>query len=191
MGSHAEETVLLLVEVDPQRVELGSLVLEVGSLAVETSSSRDRTVSHVARVGYTANPMRAFLELLGSQRSIADLEKLAPLLAPGELEALRVEGFLQPTGSDRFDEISVPDVIRTVRALWGAGAGGIRTRSIMTHAPMTLGCLEIDAEPVDLVLVTGDAYSLEAAAKRRERSIVLVPTDHALTTSSSASAGAA
>ena len=125
--------------------------------------------------------MRAFLDLLGSLASIADLEKLAPLLAPGELEALRTEGFLQPTGSDRFDEVSVPDVIRTVRALWGAGAGGIRTRSIMSHAPMTLGCLEIDAEPVDLVLVTGDAYSLEAAAKRRERSIVLVPTDHALT----------
>ena len=125
--------------------------------------------------------MRAFLDLLGSQRSIADIETLAPLLAPGELEALRTEGFLQPTGSDRFDEISVPDVIRTVRALWGAGAGGIRTRSIMSHAPMTLGCLELDAEPVDLVLVTGDSYSLEAAAKRRERSIVLVPTDRALT----------
>jgi hypothetical protein len=125
--------------------------------------------------------MRAFLELLATGRSIADLDQLAPQLAPGELDALRAEGFLQPTGTARFEEVSVPDVIRAVRALWGAGSGGMRTRATMSHAPMHLGWFEIDDEPCELVLVNGDAHSLAAAARRRERALVLVPTDHAIT----------
>ncbi len=125
--------------------------------------------------------MRAFLELLGSGESLADLAKLAPRLAPGELDALRAEGFLQPTGSRGFEEVSLPDVIRALRALWGAGSGGVRTRATMSHAPMHLGWFEIDDEPCALVLVTGDAHSLAAAARGRERAVVLVPTDQAMT----------
>jgi hypothetical protein len=125
--------------------------------------------------------MRAFLELLGNRQSLADLAQLAPKLAHGELEALRAEGFLQPTGSLGFEEVSVPDVIRVLRALWGAGSGGIRTRSTMSHAPMHLGWFEIDDEPCELVLVADDAHPLAAAARRRRRALVLVPTDSAMT----------
>ncbi len=125
--------------------------------------------------------MRAFLELLADRQYLADLEQLAPKLAPGELEALRAEGFLQPTGQRRHEEVSLPDVIRTSRALWAAGSGGVRTRSTMSHAPMHLGWFEIDDEPCELVLVTGDAHSLDAAARRRHRALVLVPTDRAMT----------
>ncbi len=132
-------------------------------------------------VRYTGRSMRAFLELLASDGSVADLDHLAKQLAPGELDALRAEGFLQPTGSARFEEVSVPDVIRALRALWGAGSGGMRTRATISHAPMHLGWLEIDDEPCELVLVNGDAYSLAAAARRRERALVLVPTDRAVT----------
>ncbi len=125
--------------------------------------------------------MRAFLELLAGGGSVADLDHLAKHLAPGELDALRAEGFLQPTGSKRFEEVSVPDVIRALRALWGAGSGGLRTRATMSHAPMLLGWFELDDEPCELVLVVGDAHSLAAAARRRERALVLVPTDGAVT----------
>jgi hypothetical protein len=125
--------------------------------------------------------MRAFLELLGDRQSLAHVEKLAPKLARGELDALRAEGFLQPTGSPGIEEVSLPDVIRAVRAHWGAGSGGARTRSIMSHAPMHLGWFEIDDEPCELVLVADDAHALAAAAGRRERALVLVPTDRAMT----------
>jgi hypothetical protein len=125
--------------------------------------------------------MRAFLELLGGHGHLADLARLAPRLAPGELDALRAEGFLQPTGSRGFEEVSVPDVIRALRALWGAGSGGTATRATMSHAPMHLGWFEMDDEPCELVLVTGDAHSLAAAARRRERAVVLVPTDGSMT----------
>jgi len=125
--------------------------------------------------------MRAFLELLGNREPLADLARLGPKLAPGELDALRAEGFLQPTGSRGIEEVSLPDVIRALRALWGAGSGGVRTRSTMSHAPMHLGWFEIDDEPCELVLVTGDAHSLAAAARRRERALVLVPDDRAMT----------
>jgi hypothetical protein len=125
--------------------------------------------------------MRPFLQLLGDGDSLADLARLGPKLAPGELDALRAEGFLQPIGSRGFEEVSVPDVIRTLRALWGAGSGGVRTRSTMSPAPMHLGWLEIDDEPCELVLVMGDAHSLAAAARRRSRALVLVPTDRAMT----------
>src|SRR5580700_6232516 len=123
-------------------------------------------------VRYTGRSMRAFLELLAGDGSVADLDHLATQLAPGELDALRAEGFLQPTGSKRFEEVSVPDVIRALRALWGAGSGGMRTRATMSHAPMHLGWFEIDDEPCELVLVNGDAHSLAAAARRRERALV-------------------
>jgi len=125
--------------------------------------------------------MRPFLELLGDGDSLADLARIGPRLAPGELDALRAEGFLQPMGSRGFEEVSVPDVIRTLRALWGAGSGGVRTRSTMSPTPMHLGWFEIDDEPCELVLVTGDARSLATAARRRHRALVLVPTDRAVT----------
>ncbi|HEX8793615.1 MAG TPA: hypothetical protein VF765_21880 [Polyangiaceae bacterium] len=125
--------------------------------------------------------MRAFLEMLGSGESLADLEQLAPRLAPGEIHALRAEGFLQPTGTARFEELSIPDVIRTLRALWGAGSGGVRTAAKMSHAPMHLGWFEIDDEPCELVLVADDAHAIAAAARRRERALVLVTTDRAMT----------
>jgi hypothetical protein len=125
--------------------------------------------------------MHAFLELLADRQSLADLAKLAPKLARGELDALRAEGFLQPTGSRGIEEVSLPDVIRALRALWAAGSGGIRTRSAMSHAPMQLGWFEIDDEPCELVLVAGDAHSLAAAARQRGRALVLVPTDRAMT----------
>jgi hypothetical protein len=125
--------------------------------------------------------MRAFLEMLGMGHGLADLADLAPRLAPGELDALHAEGFLQPTGTRGFEEVSVPDVIRALRALWGAGSGGVATRATMSHAPMHLGWFEIDDEPCELVLVTGDAHSLAAAGRRRDRAVVLVPTDRAMT----------
>jgi len=125
--------------------------------------------------------MRAFLEMVGNGESLADLEQLAPKLAPGELDALRAESFLQPTGTARFEELSIPDVKRTLRALWGAGSGGIRTSATMSHAPMHLGWFEIDDEPCELVLVADDAHAIAAAARRRERALVLVPTDRAMT----------
>lgn len=121
--------------------------------------------------------MRAFLELLGDRRSLVEVEKLPP----GELDALRAEGFLQPTGSPGIEEVSLPDVIRNVRAHWGAGSGGVRTRATMSHAPMHLGWFEIDDEPCELVLVADDAHAIAAAARRRERALVLVPTDRAIT----------
>jgi len=124
--------------------------------------------------------MRAFLEMLGNGQSLADLEQLAPRLAPGELDALRAEGFLQPTGTARFEELSIPDVIRAMRALWGAASGGLRTAATMSHAPMPLGWFEIDDEPCELVLVADDAHAIEAAARRRARALVLVPTDRAV-----------
>jgi hypothetical protein len=125
--------------------------------------------------------MRAFLEHLESRVTSVDVDAFAAKLAPGELDALRAAGFLQPTGSPRWEEASIPDVIRTLRALWGAGSAGHYTRATMSHAPMTLGWFEIDAEPCALVLVPGDAPSIEQAARRRERSLVLIPTDRALT----------
>ena len=124
--------------------------------------------------------MRAFLEHLESHVTSVDVEAIAPRLAPGELDALRAAGFLQPTGSPRWEEASIPDVIRTLRALWGAGSAGHRTRATMSFGPMTLGWFEIDDEPCALVLVPGDAPSIEQAARRRERSLVLIPTERAL-----------
>jgi hypothetical protein len=124
--------------------------------------------------------MRAFLEHLESRVTSFDVETLAERLAPGELDALRAAGFLQPTGSARWEEVSLPDVIRTLRALWGAGSAGHRTRATMSYAPMTLGWFEIDDEPCALVLVPGDAPSIEQAARRSERSLVLIPTERAL-----------
>ncbi len=125
--------------------------------------------------------MRAFFELLGNRESLTDIAKLSPKLARGELDALRAEGFLQPTGSPGIKEVSLPDVIRNARAHWGAGSGGVRTRAIMSHAPMHLGWFEIDDEPCELVLVADDGHALAAAARRRERALVLVPTDRAMT----------
>ncbi len=125
--------------------------------------------------------MRPFLELLGDCVHLADTERLAATLAPGELDALRAEGFLQPTGSAGFEEVSVPDVVRLLRALWGAGSGGLRTRAKLGHAPMLLGWLEIDDEPCELVLCADDRHAIAAAARRRERALVLVPTERAVT----------
>jgi len=115
------------------------------------------TASLLDATGVPSHTMRAFLEHIESRVTAVDVEKLAARLAPGELDALQAASWLQPTGDGSWEEASIPDFIRTLRALWGAGAAGIRTRATMSFGPMTIGCFAIDDEPVDLVLVLGDA----------------------------------
>jgi hypothetical protein len=106
---------------------------------------------------------------------------MAGALGPGELEALRASGLLRAEGDDPFEEVSLPDLVRTLRAIYGLRSRGMTLPVRFDSQPVLLGKMGDGAEQRDVLLVIGPAGHLGQALTRGGRSLVLAPTARLVT----------
>ncbi|HEX8794666.1 MAG TPA: hypothetical protein VF765_27155 [Polyangiaceae bacterium] len=121
--------------------------------------------------------MRPFMELLEHRLPLAAVGRAEWRRAPELLDALRRAGILRPTGEDGVEEVSFPDVIRALRALYGAQGRGLRILAQIDTQPMVLGYVPDPGGERELVLAVGGVQSVTARARR---TLALVPTARGL-----------
>ncbi|HEY3818642.1 MAG TPA: hypothetical protein VGL81_15825 [Polyangiaceae bacterium] len=117
--------------------------------------------------------MRAVLERFDAGQTIALQSELQAALAPGEMEALRAAGIVRDTGSADVVELSLADLVRALRDLYGAEGRGIVAWSTLQPTPMAVGVATDAAGPRDVVLVSGARHGFEIVAMRPRRTLVL------------------
>ena len=123
--------------------------------------------------------MRAFFELVEANRLFLKAQELAHLDA-SLLLALRRSGIVRD-GDPGMVDISVSDLFRALRALYGLRAGGLVIPAKLGPRPMLVGWMGQHADEREVLLVLDPAAGLRLAMRRRRRALVLVPTARALT----------
>jgi len=123
--------------------------------------------------------VRAFLEFVEARQVRLRAEQLAHLDA-GLLRALRRSGVVRDEDPGMV-EISVPDLFRALRALYGLRAGGVPVPAKLGPRPMLVGWMGQHADEREVLLVLDPSTGLRLALRRRRRALVLVPTARALT----------
>jgi hypothetical protein len=79
------------------------------------------------------------------------------------------------------EELSVPDLLRAVRALYGVDGRGLSLPSTLDASPVMLGWQETARGEREVRLAVQKDFSLRAALSGRRRGLVLVPTARAVT----------
>jgi hypothetical protein len=131
--------------------------------------------------------MRGFWDLVARGVALVRSAELAALLEPEELAALRAERVIQPSSPpgtpkhEAFEEISIPDLVRLARRLFGADPRGLTTPGAFTAQPQNLGWCGKGADERELVLVARGSLARSTAIHSRRRSLLLVITGQALT----------
>jgi hypothetical protein len=123
--------------------------------------------------------MRAFFDLVEANRielPEAELARLEPAL----LLALRRAGIVRDGDPGRV-EVSLPDLGRTLRTLYGALSRGLTLPSTVDERPVLLGWTGEGATQREIVLVAQPARALAWALRRPWRCLVLLPTARELT----------
>ncbi len=131
-------------------------------------------------LGYTVSAMRAFMELLDSRAAVVAVGRAEWKRAPDLLDALRRAGVLRPTGQDGIEELSVPDVVRVLRVLYGAHGRGLRILAQIDMQPMVLGYVADPGGERELVLAVGGERGVSSVTSRGRRTLALVPTARGL-----------
>ena len=131
-------------------------------------------------LGYTLSAMRAFMDLLDARAPIVAVGRAEWKRAPELLDAFRRAGILRPTGQDGIEEVSVPDVVRVLRVLYGAQGRGLRILAQIDLQPMVLGYVPDPGGERELVLAVGGERGVSSVTSRGRRTLALVPTARGL-----------
>ena len=125
--------------------------------------------------------MRGFFAALEQGHLVVRLADSTPPLAPEEHTALRGAGVLRDEGREGIEEVSVPDLARALRALYGIQGRGLSVPSSLGRGAHLLGWLgQGDAER-EVRLLGGPALSIEMALLGSRRALFLVPTARTVT----------
>jgi len=144
------------------------------------AASRARVDGVGGELGYTLSAMRAFMDLLDARAPIVAVGRAEWKRAPDLLDALRRAGILRPTGQDGVEELSVPDVVRVLRVLYGAQGRGLRILAQIDLQPMVLGYVPDPGGERELVLAVGGERGVRSVTSRGRRTLALVPTARGL-----------
>ena len=131
-------------------------------------------------VGYTVSSMRPFMDLLDARAPVVAVGRAEWKRSPELLDALRRAGILRPTGQDGMEELSVPDVVRVLRVLYGAQGRGLRILAQIDLQPMVLGYVPDPGGERELVLAVGGERGVRSVTSRGRRTLALVPTARGL-----------
>jgi hypothetical protein len=130
--------------------------------------------------------VRGFFELLEQGIVIVRSMELAARLERHELAALRDARIIQPSsppGTSKHDaqeEISVPDLVRTLRALYGIDPRGLPTPGRLDVDHATIGWCGAGEEAREVVLVGRPRTGLFGVLCRGRRTLALVPAGRSL-----------
>ena len=129
--------------------------------------------------GYSRPPMREVLRRLENGDTMASRAELEAALAPDDLAALRSASIVRDTEEPDALELSMSDLIRALRPLYGAEGRGIVAWSTIQPTPMAVG-IGSDAQGLrDVALVSGARHGFEVIAMRHGRTLALTFTaDH-------------
>ena len=125
--------------------------------------------------------MRALFDLFEKRASVAYLGDLSPPLTDEELEAWRRAGVLRPTERVDMDEISYPDLARTLRALWRVQGRGLPVPGSLGMAPDAIGWVVDGGGDRSVIIVADQKYGLRNASLRTKPTLALFPTARSLT----------
>ncbi len=117
--------------------------------------------------------MRRFLQLVEQGRTYLPAADL-PDLGPGVLPALRAAGILR-NGDPGMVELSLPDLGRLLRRLYGVLSHGTALPTELDDRPVLLGWTGEGAAVREVVLVAHPSRGLPFALRRPYRSLILVP----------------
>jgi len=131
-------------------------------------------------LGYRLSAMRPFMDLLDARAPIVAVGRAEWKRAPDLLAALQRAGILRPTGQDGIEELSVPDVVRVLRVLYGAQSRGLRILAHIEMQPMVLGYVSDPGGERELVLAVGGERGVSSVTSRGRRTLALVPTARGL-----------
>jgi hypothetical protein len=123
--------------------------------------------------------MRAFLELVEADRLYLPETEVASFGAP-LLSVLRDAGIVRDEDPGMV-ELSLSDLGRTLRKLYGVLSRGLALPSSLDERPVLLGWTGEGASLREVILVAHPTRGLSFALRRSQRSLVLVPTSRALT----------
>jgi len=105
--------------------------------------------------------------------------ELEAALAPDDLAALRSASVVRDTEDPDALELSLSDLIRALRVLYGAEGRGIVAWSTIQPTPMAVGIATDAQGPRDVALVSGARHGFEVIARRHGRTLALTFTaDH-------------
>jgi hypothetical protein len=123
--------------------------------------------------------MLDLLRRLENGDTTASRAELEAALSPGDLAALRSAAIVRDTEDPETVELSLSDLIRALRVLYGAEGRGIASWSTIQPTPMAVGIATDEQGPRDVALVSGAQHGFEAIAMRHGRTLALTFTaDH-------------
>lgn len=120
--------------------------------------------------------MRAYFEAVEAGSPIVRTDRMEAALAPEHLAALRACGLLRSTGRDPFEEVSLPDLTRVLRALYGIESRGLAVPTRFESLPVPLGWIRDEGGDRDAMLFVGPHLTLPRSFRKGGRALVLVPT---------------
>lgn len=125
--------------------------------------------------------MRAVLERLEAGQSIARRDELEAALSPAEMKALCAAGIVRDTGLPDVLELSLADLVRTLRVVYGAEGHGLQAWSQLQSTPMAVGILPEPGGKRTLVLVAGPTHGFDVVTMRTVPTLALAFTADYLT----------
>ncbi len=123
--------------------------------------------------------MRPVLSRIERGHALVESSELSGMDAAAH-EGLRRAGILREMDGT-VEEISVSDLVRTLRALWGVEARGLQTPGAFGPVPITIGWVKDDRGEREVVLVVPTEYGLLNVLSRARPTLALVPTGRHLT----------
>jgi hypothetical protein len=119
------------------------------------------------------------LRRLENGDTLASRAELEAALSPDDLAALRSASVVRDTEDPDAVELSLSDLIRALRVLYGAEGHGLVAWSTIQSTPMAVGVLRDDQGSRDVALVSGARHGFEVIAMRHGRTLALTFTaDH-------------
>ena len=125
--------------------------------------------------------MRAFFEAVEAGLPLVRHAEIAAALDPEHYAALRRAGILRLEPGSEHEELSIGDLVRALRVLYGVEARGLSTPGMFVHLPLLLGwAREADGDR-EVFLLHYPVASLLVQTFRTRKTLLLLPTARILT----------
>jgi hypothetical protein len=120
--------------------------------------------------------MRAYFEAVEAGSPLVRSADIEARLAREDLAAVRAAGLLRPTGRDPYEEVSLPDLARMLRALYDVESRGLPVPIRFDSQPAPLGWIHDADGDRSVMLFVGPHFSLPRSFRAGTRALVLLPT---------------